>query len=466
MRTLFIGNNFPPEVNALARRLYEHARQWATDGEEVVVITDVPNFPEGEVYEGYENRYSEETVDGIQVVRVPMWISKNEGAVKRIASFISFMLSAIWFSRRVKGRFDVVAASSPQFFSGLAGYFVSRMKRAPFVLEIRDLWPESIVAVGAMSRNWIIRLLEHVELFLYRHSDHIVVVTNSFKRYMVEKGIDPAKISVIKNGADLEAYGEPIDEQIIEQIKEEHDLHGKFIVSYIGTIGMAHRADILLEAARQCSIEDVVFVVVGTGAERKKLEDRLQAEPQANFRLIDKQPKDKVRYWLALSNASVVHLKDTPLFKTVIPSKIFEAMAMRIPILMSPRCSYRSSVASRMPRTSPVSSAERVVEIVRRPERALSGTSPAWWSRTTRSTSRGACQGRAPLCRIVGTVRIARLAASTSIRPARTILCRTVRRRASARSKWRSGSVVLGARGTPAKSEASAKESARAGLPK
>ena len=334
MRILFIGNNFPPEVNALATRLYEHARTWVNEGREVVVMTDVPNFPEGEVYEGYRNAYSEETMDGIEVVRVPLYIVANEGAIKRILSFISFMLSSIWYSRKLKGDFDVVVASSPQFFAAIGGYVISKLKGAKFVLEIRDLWPESIVAVGAMSRNAIIRFFEQIEHFLYRRADHIVVVTNTFKRVIASKGIRSSKISVLKNGADLTRYEQDLDPQILDELRKEHNLEGKFVASYIGTIGMAHRVDVLLDAAEKSTREDVVFVIIGTGANRKALEDRLAERPLPNVRLIDKQPKSIILYWLALSNASIVHLKASPLFKTVIPSKIFEAMAMRIPILL------------------------------------------------------------------------------------------------------------------------------------
>ena len=334
MRILFIGNNFPPEVNALATRLYEHARTWVKEGRQVVVMTDVPNFPEGVVYEGYKNTYSEEEMDGIEVVRVPLYITANEGAVKRILSFISFMMSTIWYSRKLKGSFDIVVASSPQFFAAIGGYVISKLKGAKFVLEIRDLWPESIVAVGAMSRNLIIRFFEQIEHFLYRQADHIVVVTNTFKRVITGKGIDASKISVLKNGADLTRYEQGLDEELLTRLRSEHDLEGKFVASYIGTIGMAHRVDVLLDAAEQCTREDVVFVIVGTGAQRKVLEERLAAHPLPNVRLIDKQPKSMVLYWLALSDASIVHLKASPLFKTVIPSKIFEAMAMRIPILL------------------------------------------------------------------------------------------------------------------------------------
>ncbi len=334
MKILFIGNNFPPETAPLAQRLYEHARQWVDDGHAVSVMTDVPNFPEGVVYAGYSNRYSRETMDGIDVVRVPLYVTKNAGTLKRIASFISFMASVIWYSRKVRTRPDVVVASSPQFFSAIAGLVVARFKRAPYILEIRDLWPESIVAVDAMPRNAIIRFFERIERYLYVKADHIVVVTNAFKRFIVDKGIDPEKITVLKNGADLETYGRPLDGAEVERIRDEFGLRGKFVASYIGTIGMAHRADILLEAAQRCTDPNIVFLVMGTGAERDALAARHAALQVPNFRLIDKQPRERVAYFLALSDVCVVHLKATPLFRTVIPSKLFEAMAMRKPILL------------------------------------------------------------------------------------------------------------------------------------
>src|SRR5690606_10578338 len=159
MRVLFLSANFPPEVNAPATRLFEHARRWVADGGEVEVITDPPNYPEGEVYDGYENRYCKEKIGQVEVHRVPMYLAENKGGGKRILSYLSFMASAVWFSRKAT-RPDVVVATSPQFFTAVAGYAVSRLKRTPFGLEIRDLWPESIVAVGAMRRNALIRLFE------------------------------------------------------------------------------------------------------------------------------------------------------------------------------------------------------------------------------------------------------------------------------------------------------------------
>jgi len=334
MRILFISNNFPPEVNAPATRVYEHARQWVQDGHEVEVLTSAPHFPEGYVYDGYENAFATEAVDGIKVTRVPMYVSPNEGIFRRTLSFVTFMLSTRWFARRLQQKPDVVVATSPQFFAGVAGYLMSRYQRVPFVLEIRDLWPESVVAVGAMPRNAVIRFFERIERFLYEKADHIVVVTNAFKRFITQKGIDPGKITVLKNGADLGVWEEALDTDRIEALRRQHGLAGKFVASYIGTIGMAHRVDVMMEAAQQCTDPDVVFMVIGTGSEREKLEAR-QAELQLpNVRLLEKVTKDEVRYLLALTDVSVVHLRASPLFKTVIPSKIFEAMATRTPIVL------------------------------------------------------------------------------------------------------------------------------------
>ena len=372
MHILFLSNYFPPEVNAPATRLHEHARQWVADGHTVDVLTSVPNFPEGEVYEGYENRLTEEERDGIRVTRVPMYISPNEGVIQRVLSYLSFMLSACWYAGRLPTP-DVLVATSPQFFAALAGYVVAWRKDVPFVLEIRDLWPESIVAVGAMSRNVIIRFLEWVERVLYRKAEHIVVVTDSFEEAIAEKDIARNKISVIKNGIETAWWDKPLDEERLAELQHEHALEGKFVASYIGTVGMAHRADILLEAARRCDDSDIVFMVVGTGAKKDELAAR-QAELELdNFRLVDKVPKEQVPYLLALTDTSVVHLRDDPLFETVIPSKIFEAMATGTPIVLGVRGESRRIVETAeaglpIPPEDPDALAEAVRHLEEHPE--------------------------------------------------------------------------------------------------
>lgn len=334
MQLLFVSNYFPPEVNAPATRIFEHARQWVRDGHDVEILTAIPNFPEGEVYDGYENQFYQEETDGIDVTRVPMYVTENSGVVRRSLSYFSFMLSAVAFCGRLRRTPDVVAATSPQLLCAAGGYLISQLFRVPFVMEVRDLWPETIVAVGAMERNVVVRALEVVVRFLYRRADHIVVVTDAFKEAISQKsGVSETKISVLKNGIDVKAFPTKLDEESLAKIEDEYRLGGKFVAAYIGTIGMCHRMDVLFEAAQRCDRDDIVFMVVGDGSQREKLEKRQSEAQLPNFRLVEKQPKEKVPYFLAVSDVSIVHLKDSPLFETVIPSKIFESMTAGNPII-------------------------------------------------------------------------------------------------------------------------------------
>ncbi|MFO0472511.1 MAG: glycosyltransferase, partial [Pseudomonadota bacterium] len=192
MHILFLSDNFPPEVNAPASRTHEHCRQWVAAGTQVTVITCAPNFPKGRVFDGYRNRlWQQETVDGFRVIRVWSYITANEGFAKRVLDYTSYMLTAFVASLFVR-RIDVVVATSPQFFTAVAGWAVGLVRRVPFVFELRDIWPESIKAVGAMKESLAIRLLERVELFLYRRAARIVSVTESWRARRGPRGFDTA----------------------------------------------------------------------------------------------------------------------------------------------------------------------------------------------------------------------------------------------------------------------------------
>lgn len=333
MKILFLTDNFPPEVNAPASRTYEHCREWVKAVDQVTVITCAPNFPTGVLFEGYRNRlFARETMDGIEVIRVWSYITANEGFLRRTLDYLSFMVAAIPTSLRVK-KPDVVVATSPQFFTICAGYVVSKLRRIPFVLELRDLWPESIRAVGAMKQSFILDWLEKLELFLYRRSTLIIVVTNSFKANLVARGIEAKKIHVVTNGADLSRF-QPLqkDSGLVEAL----GLQGKFVAGYIGTHGLAHGLETLIEAARQLQDEgrdDIHLLFLGGGASKKALMARVKEQGIRNVTFVDSVPKaDVVRYW-SLLDVSIIHLRNTDLFKTVIPSKLFECMAMGIPVL-------------------------------------------------------------------------------------------------------------------------------------
>lgn len=332
MRILFLSHYFPPEVNAPASRTFEHCREWVRSGHEVTVVTCAPNHPRGQVYDGYRNRvFQREEIEGIKVIRLWTYLSANEGFVKRTMNYVSFMLACILAVPRMP-KCDIVISTSPQFFNGLAGFFVSRLKSAPWVLEIRDLWPESILAVGAIKNETVIRLLHWLESFAYRKCDHIVPVTDAFKRHMLEMGIDSDKITVIKNGASLDFYDH---NQSDGGLRDELGLQGKFVAAYFGTHGMAHHLETILEAAEELKDDKrIVFVMVGDGAEREQLETRLAALELPNVLMLGQQPKSKMPNFWSMCDASLVLLRKTDLFKTVIPSKIFEAMAMAKPIIL------------------------------------------------------------------------------------------------------------------------------------
>ena len=334
MHILFLTDNFPPEVNAPASRTFEHCREWVRAGHRVTVITCAPNFPKGKVFDGYRNRFwQKEMMDGIQVIRVWTYITANEGFVKRILDYQSFMVMAILASPFVRG-VDVVVGTSPQLFTVCAAYVVSRMKRIPFVFELRDLWPESIRAVGAIGNSRLLDALERVELFLYSKAARIVSVTHSFKRNLISRGVDADKVVVVTNGVDASRFRpQHRDEELAAQL----GLQGKFIAGYIGTHGLAHGLDTLLEAARQLQDnpkgDDIRFLFLGDGANKAKLIEKARSMGLLNVVFVDSVPKEQVvRYW-SLLDVSIIHLKKTELFTTVIPSKLFECMGMGIPVL-------------------------------------------------------------------------------------------------------------------------------------
>ena len=332
MKILFLTHYFPPEVNAPASRTYEHCKEWIKNGHQVTVVTCVPNHPKGKIYPGYKNRlYQKENVDGINVIRLWTYVTANEGFVKRTLNYLSYMFSVI-ISIPFLPKSDVVVSTSPQFFCGLAGYFVKLFKRIPWVLEIRDLWPESILAVGAIKSPILIGILEYTEKLAYRKANHIVPVTDAFKEFINKKGINKDKITVIKNGVDL-AFYQP--EAVYPVFDFGFDFKGKFVASYFGTHGMAHHLETILESADILrDRNDIIFLFVGDGAEKKKLEKIKDEQKLENVIMLGQQAKEKMPLLWALSDVSLVLLKKSDLFKTVIPSKIFESMAMKKPIIL------------------------------------------------------------------------------------------------------------------------------------
>ena len=335
MHILFLTDNFPPEVNAPASRTFEHCLEWVRSGCRVTVVTCAPNFPTGKIFGGYRNRlWQEEDLEGIRVIRVWSYVTANQGFFRRTLDYVSYMMSASVGSLFVK-KVDIVIGTSPQFFTACAAYVVASLKRRPWIFELRDIWPESIRAVGAMRDSAVLRFLERIELYLYRKSTLVVAVTNAFRDNLVRRGIDPARIEVISNGVDIGRF-KPRDKDAA--LISRFGLEDKFVVGYVGTHGMAHSLETILDAARLCQVKHpsndrIRFILLGQGSEKAHLVQRADDERLDNVIFIDSVSKDQVaRYW-SLLDASIIHLRRTELFRTVIPSKLFESMAMGIPVL-------------------------------------------------------------------------------------------------------------------------------------
>ena len=338
MRILFLTHYYPPEVNAPANRVHEHARIWVKEGHEVTVITGVPNHPRGTLFPGYENRFQEQTIDGVRVVRTWMYLTPNAGFAKRIANYLLFLCTAILASFRLE-RPDVVVATSPQFFCGVAGALVAKLKRRPFVLEVRDLWPDSIVQLGQLENPTVIRVLEGIESWLYRSASAVVVLTRAFARHVEARGVPVERIELVYNGIDAESFQpRPRDEALLEK----HGLAGSFTVAYVGTLGLAHGLVQVLEAAEllRDRMPDLHLVFIGDGADRERIQAEARGRGLDRVHFTGLLPREEVPAWLSSLDVLLVMLRDLAVFETVIPSKIFEYLALERPIVLAaPRAS-------------------------------------------------------------------------------------------------------------------------------
>ena len=357
MKILYVSQYFPPEMGAPAARAAELAQHWAQGSHEVSVLTGFPNHPTGVVPAEWRPRlrrlvYHERVLvnssesakvkggdsegGAFDVYRTWLWPLPNRKAHERMRNYASFCMSA-----GVRGlmlpRPDVIIATSPQLLVALAGWWLAFARQIPFVFEVRDLWPESLTAVGLGDEDSLFyRSLAKLAAFLYERADLIAVVTPAFREHLIERWHVPAKkIAVVENGVETEVFCPQPDCANIA-LRRELGAEGKFLVCYAGTVGLAHGLETLLDAAAQLLAPrpDVLFLMVGEGAEKARLQSLAESRQLTNVRFLDQQPRARIPAFIAASDACLVLLKKTDVFKTVIPTKMLEFMSCARPVIV------------------------------------------------------------------------------------------------------------------------------------
>lgn len=326
MRIVIVSHYFPPEIGAPQARLSDLARMWAEAGHDVHVVTGMPNHPTGIVPQEYRGRIRvSERVDGYRVTRCWLYATPNEGILKKSLGHLSFMVSSVALGFRRIGRPDVIVVSSPTFFSIGSAWVLARLKRSRLVVEIRDLWPAIFVELGVLTNRRAIAVLERLELAAYRASDAIVVVSDGFRDHISARGIPLGKIHTIRNGVDVDRFqvaDEP-DEQWRAKLGARDDL----LVLYIGAHGISQGLSTVVEAAALLTDQPIHMALVGEGADKQKVVERIQQLGVENVTTHPGVPRDEVQAVLSAADICLVPLRDVPLFTTFIPSKIFELLA-------------------------------------------------------------------------------------------------------------------------------------------
>jgi len=341
MRIAFLCQYFVPEIGAPSARVSELSREWVQAGHQVTVVTGLPNHPTGIVPPEYRRAiFRRESLDGMTVFRNWLYATPNEGFFKRTLSHLSFMVSTVVLTTPRLRKTDVIVVSSPAFFAVISAWVMSRVWRIPYVFEVRDLWPGIFVELGILRNRAIIRLLEGAEMFLYRRAAKVVVVTESFRHILIERGLGPAHVATITNGVDCDAFRPGPREN---EIRRTHQLGNKFVVLYIGAHGISQALSALLATAQTLDDDpDVLFVFVGEGAEKRMLTEKAARMQLRNVRFVGGQPKHLMSQWYAAADVVLVPLRNVPLFETFIPSKMFEVMACARPIIGSVRGEART----------------------------------------------------------------------------------------------------------------------------
>ena len=335
MRILVVSQYFPPETGGTPNRVASIVDGLKAAGHDVQVITEKPNYPTGVIWEGYrEGVFLDRTYNGVPVTHTWVLADPKKRSLTRILFYVSFMLAAVAAAVRLRGRFDVVLATSPPLFVGLAGWAIAKLKRAKFVFDVRDLWPDLAVEMGELQNPRVIGLAKRMERFIYRHADGVTAVTESFCRDIRRTAETDVPVGLVMNGTTPEVFDREAEGA---QLRKEMDWEDCFVVTYAGNIGLCQGLDHIVEAAALLDQEAprVLFVFVGEGPVRERLAQEAERRRLRNVQFIGRVPLEQAAAYMAASDVLLVPLAAEAIYQKFIPSKLFDSMAVGRPLLLA-----------------------------------------------------------------------------------------------------------------------------------
>lgn len=334
MKILFLTQYCPPEVGAPQNRIFEFAKWLKKFGHEVTILTAMPNYPKGEIFEQYKGKkIVKEEIDGIKIVRTRIYVSKEKSFVKRLMNYLSFTFTSVLEGAKHIENQDMIITESPPLFLGWSGYVLSKKKKAKFIFNVSDLWPESAVKLGVLNNKLFIKMSTWLEEFCYRKADAVTGQTRGIVDNIVGRGFDKSKVHLITNGVDTDLFKK---ENRDEDFRKELDIENKFAICYAGIHGLAQGLEVIIETAdilRKYS--DIKFIFIGDGPEKSKLINMVKEKQLENVMFLPVQKKANMPKIIGSMDATIIPLKKLDLFKGALPSKMFEALSSELPIVLS-----------------------------------------------------------------------------------------------------------------------------------
>lgn len=329
MNILFISHYYPPEIGAASNRIGFFARFLAAHGHAVTVLAPSPSYPDAKIYVGHENRLTIVSEEGVNVIRTRVFLSAKKSLSGRLAHYFSFIINGFFARRRIE-KPDVIFATSPPLFVGLLAVALKKRWSVPLVVDIRDLWPQSVESVSLIGSRPLLRAGSRLAHFLYRSADHLTVTSKGIARQLQQY---TDKLSVMPNGADLELFAHHL---LPHPIIGALPLKEKFVVMYTGNLGLAQAPEVLISAAETLrNKEDIVFVIAGSGVLLDDLKRMAQRAALTNVIFTGPLPRSAMPSLLARANVCIIPYKKADTFRNTLPSKLFDYMAAAKPVIIN-----------------------------------------------------------------------------------------------------------------------------------